>query len=81
MNKILRSVLIDLLRFDVRDVVRCGVVKVLVCSAGVRKCCSCGCVASNIVHSRVLFSGGSWARVVAVAESKTMVEGSNTMFL
>ena len=80
-NKVLRSIVIDVLRSDVIDVVRCVVLSVLVCSAGVRKCCSCGCVVSNIVHSRVLFSGGRWACVFAVVESNTMFEGSNTMFL
>ena len=53
------------------------VLKVLECSAGVGKFCSCGSAVSNIVHSRVLFNGGSWAGVRMVAESNTVLEGSN----
>ena len=80
-NDVLRAVHIDIVRSPVIDVVRSGVLQMLVCSAGVRKCCSCGCAVSIIVHTRVLFTGGSWAGVFAVAESNTMIEGSNTMFL
>ena len=78
-NDVLRSIDIDVIRSDVIDVVRCGVFSVLMCSAGVRECCYCGCAVSNIVHSRVLFTGGCWAGVIMVDESNTMFEGSNTM--
>ena len=71
-NDVLLSVVIDVLRSDVIVVVRCGVLQVLLCSGGVRKCCSCRCAVSNIVHSRVLFNGRSWAGVIMVGESNPM---------
>ena len=71
-NDVLLSVVIDILRSDVIDVVRCGVLQVLVCYGLVRKCCSCGCAVSIIVHSRVLFNGGSWAGVIMSGQSNTM---------
>ena len=77
----LRSVVKDVLLSDVIDVVHCGVLQVLVCAAGVRKCCSCGSAVSNIVNSRVLFNGGCWAGVIMTGDSNTMFEGSNAMFL
>ena len=71
-NNVLLSIVIDVLQSDVIDFFRCGVLYVLVYSVGVRKYCSCGCVFSNIVHTRVLFNGGSWAGVIIMGESNTM---------
>ena len=71
-NDVLRSVVKDVLRSDVIDVVLYGVLKVLVSSAGLRKCCSCGCAVYDIVHSRVLFNGGCSPGVIMAGESNTM---------
>ena len=72
-NDVLRSGVIEVLRSDLIVVVRSGVLQVLLCSGGVRKCCSFGCAVSNIVHSRVLFNGRSGAGVIKAGESNTML--------
>ena len=58
---------------------RCSLWSVV--GAGIGKCWYWACAFSNIVHTRLLFSEGSSAGVIVVDESKTVFEGSNTMFL
>ena len=54
------SVWNDVLRCVASIVVHSGMLSVQVCSAGVRKCCSCWCVSLN---------AGRWAGVNVLGES------------